>query len=527
MSSAAVPGDHVVLSADQETLAANEEKSKLKKHFGRFDMLFFLICTLVGVDTLGAVANNGPEGFTWLIFLAIFFFVPYAFLTAELGSAFTGEGGCYVWTRLAFGRFVAAINTVLYWLSNPVWMGGLLCITAVTTFNTFFGDLGNIGKYLFALAFIWFGVWAAILSFGVGKWIPTLGAWARIGLLAFFSLSVVIYAFSNGLHAPGIGEFSPSYALFIALVPLLFFNFVGFELPNAAGDEMKDPQKDVPFTVMRATIASVLLYGIPILAILMVLPSDQITGLGGFIDAMKSVFTVYGGEVTKDGATLTGAGKVLGDLMAAGFILVLLSSGTTWLMGSDRTQAVAGYDGAGPRVLGYFSSKYGTPIVVNFLSGAVSTIVMVLAFQLSGGNDEKYFNAVLNVVLLFTTMSYIFIFPTLIKLRYSHPEVPRPYKVPFGMVGVWACGILTTCWALLATVVGLFPGLGDGGLLNDDALPEGFSRGTFELVVFIPIIITLLIGVAFYVAGGKTRQQVADTAIETPEGETAPGVVIA
>ena len=62
-----------------ETAAAHDEKSKLKKHFGRFDMLFFLICTLVGVDTLGAVANNGPEGFTWLIVLAIFFFVPTRF----------------------------------------------------------------------------------------------------------------------------------------------------------------------------------------------------------------------------------------------------------------------------------------------------------------------------------------------------------------------------------------------------------------------------------------------------------------
>ena len=109
--------------------------------------------------------------------------MPYALLTAELGAAFTDEGGCYVWTKLAWGRFVASINSVLYWLSNPVWMGGLLCITAVTTFNTFFGDLGNVGQYLFSLAFIWFGVWAAILSFGVGKWIPTLGAWARIALL--------------------------------------------------------------------------------------------------------------------------------------------------------------------------------------------------------------------------------------------------------------------------------------------------------------------------------------------------------
>jgi glutamate:GABA antiporter len=508
-----------------ETLAAEQEKSKLRKHFGRFDMLFFLICTLVGVDTLGAVANQGPEGFTWLIFLAIFFFVPYALLTAELGSAFTGEGGCYVWTRLAFGRFVASINTVLYWLSNPVWMGGLLCITAVATFNTFFGDLGDVGRYVFALAFIWFGVVAAILSFGIGKWIPTLGAWARIALLSFFSLSVVVYAIKNGLHTPAAADFSPSYALFIALVPVLFFNFVGFELPNAAGDEMKNPQRDVPFTVLRSAVAAVALYGVPILAILMVLPADQITGLGGFIDAMKSVFTVYGGEVTKDGATLTGAGKVLGDLMAAGFILVLLSSGTTWLMGSDRTQAVAGYDGGGPRALGYFSVRFGTPIVVNFLSGIMSTVVMVLAFGFSGGDDEKYFNAVLNVVLLFTTISYIVIFPSLIKLRYSHGHVHRPYRVPFGMAGVWICGLLTTFWALLASLVGLFPGLGDGALLNDSALPEGFSRGTFELVVFIPLAVTVAIGVLFYVLGRDTRRQIAPKAAEAPSDAT--GVAIA
>src|ERR1700755_684182 len=329
-----------------ETAAAHDEKAKLKKHFGRFDMLFFLICTLVGVDTLGQVASKGPEGFTWMVVLAVLFFVPYALLTAELGAAFTDEGGCYVWTKLAWGRFVAAITSVMYWLSNPVWMGGLLCITAVTTFNTFFFDLGDVGKYIFALIFIWFAVWAAVLSFGIGKWIPTLGAWARIVLLSFFTISVIIYAIKHGVHAPAATKFSPSYALFIALVPVLFFNFVGFELPSAAGDEMKDPQKDVPFTVLRAAITSVVLYGVPILAIIMVLPAEQITGLGGFIDAMKTVFTVYGGDVAAAGAaTLSAFGSFLGNIAAAAFILVLLSSGTTWLMGSDRSQAVAGYDG--------------------------------------------------------------------------------------------------------------------------------------------------------------------------------------
>src|SRR4029078_11000544 len=91
---------------EQLTAAAVAEKAKLVKHFNRFDILFFLICTLVGVDTIGAVAADVPEVFFWLMALGLFFFPPYALLTAELGAAFTEEGGCYIWTKMAFGRFV-------------------------------------------------------------------------------------------------------------------------------------------------------------------------------------------------------------------------------------------------------------------------------------------------------------------------------------------------------------------------------------------------------------------------------------
>ena len=71
---------------DRTTKAALEEKAKLQKHFGRFDIFFFLICTLVGLDTLGAVSNDGAQAFTWLAFLGVFFFVPYALLASELGN---------------------------------------------------------------------------------------------------------------------------------------------------------------------------------------------------------------------------------------------------------------------------------------------------------------------------------------------------------------------------------------------------------------------------------------------------------
>src|SRR4029077_15794702 len=110
----------------ETTATALREKSKLRRHFRRFDMFFYLICTVVTIDTIGAVASNGAQGFTWLIFLGVFFFLPYALSVADLGSAFPQEGGPYVWSRLAFGRPLAAINSVIYWISNPIWIGGVV-----------------------------------------------------------------------------------------------------------------------------------------------------------------------------------------------------------------------------------------------------------------------------------------------------------------------------------------------------------------------------------------------------------------
>src|ERR1700730_3994600 len=168
------------IAAGDVTAAAAEERAKFQRHFARFDMLFFLICALVGLDTLGTVASYGAQGFTWMIFIALFFFLPYGLLTAELGSAFTDEGAPYTWTRMAFGRFVAALNQVPSWLSNPIWLGGTLTILAITAVSSFLTPLNGAPKYIFAVCFIWFSILTAILSLDIGKWIPTIGAMFRV-----------------------------------------------------------------------------------------------------------------------------------------------------------------------------------------------------------------------------------------------------------------------------------------------------------------------------------------------------------
>ncbi|OIJ95003.1 APC family permease [Streptomyces monashensis] len=487
--------------------AALAERQKLRKHFGRFDILFFLLCTIVGVDTIGTVASKGAEAFTWLIVLAAVFFVPSALLTAELGAAFPDEGGPYIWTSRAFGRLAGAVNNFLYWITNPVWLGGTLSVSAATAYTTFFNDGKNLSTtafYAFTLVFVWVGVLAAILSFDVGKWIPTVGAWSRFILLGLFTVTVVVYGIQHGLHGFGVGDFSPTYAGFVGLVPVLMFNYVGFELPNTAGDEMTDAQKDVPFAIFRSAGLAVLLYALPILGILLVLPVKAITGLGGFVDAIRQVFTVYGGHVAADGtATLSGAGRLLGDLAAIMFILTVLSSGVTWIMGSDRALAVSGYDGAAPRFLGVISSRFGTPVRVNILSGAVSTTVLILAHQLTGGSAGKLFGAVLGLAVSTTLVSYLGIFPALAVLRRKAPDFPRPYRAPIPRT----ISTVLTLLILFASVQLVAPGLGDQWFGSGYA-PAGWSYGErwrYLLTEAVPLVAFMLLGVLFWVLGRPTR----------------------
>ena len=490
---------------------ADVERQKLQKHFGRFDILFFLVCTIVGVDTIATVAGGGGEAFTWMMIFAVVFFIPQALLFSELGTAFPQEGGPYYWTRLAFGHLAGAVNNFLYWITNPVWIGGTLAISCIGAVEVFFNHGNTVPTavfYVITLAFVWVSIVAAITSFSVGKWVPTAGAFARFILLALFMITVIIFAIKHGAHGLGAASYSPTAGGFVLLIGVLLFNFVGFELPNSAGEEMTNPQRDVPFGIARSTVASVLLYALPVVGILIVLPSSAVTNFSGFASAIQSVFTVYGGHVAADGtATLTGAGLVLGDFSVLLFILCLVTSAATWIMGSDRALAVSCYDGAGPRVLGVINARFGTPVRVNVFSGVVATIVVILAQQITSGNAAKYFNAVLGVTISTTLISYLFIYPSLWKLRRSHPDTPRPFKMPWHR----PLTVLLMILVAVATVQLIAPGLGDHWF-GPDFIPSDWKyseRFTYLWTELTPVLCFIVIGVLFWWMGRRVRAQAA------------------
>jgi amino acid transporter len=502
---------------EQTTELALHEKAKLVKSLRHLDMVFFTVCAIVGLDLLGQAASYGAQAFTWVVFLVVFFMFPYALLMAELGTAFPQEGGPYEWMKLCWGRLAAGIGAVLYWVTNPFWVGGSLCFTATAAWSSNISGIGNgtAGDYLFKLIFIWVSIGVAIVSLRRGKWIPNAGAICRFVVLGFFSFTVVVYAIKHGIHGYGASDFKPTAGTFIGLVPLLIFGYVGFELQNGAAEEMVDPQHDVPRSVAKSAIISSIAYAIPIFGIVAVLPASKISGIGGFMDAVHTMFGVYGG-----------AQDFLTDLMALGFIFALVTSGAVWMMGSDRIQAVAAYDGAFFPWFGVFNERFGTPVRVNVLSGITSTIFMVIAVKLLSSSEASTFQVVLYMAISTTLVSYILIFPALIKLRYSHPNVPRVFLVGGGNAGLWIVGGLCTFWTLMGSWVAVFPDTLEHLFGAEYGFMDywGVSRLRFETFTLLTLAAVIVFAVIGYLAGARVRQQtVTVPLVPPPTAATAAG----
>ena len=477
------------------------ERSKLRRELGRLDAICLLIAAIVVLDTLGAVAKGGAQTLVWLAVVAVLFFVPAGLVIAELGAAFPNQGGPYVWARLAFGRYTGSLVSLIYFVETPVWVGGSAAITCVAVVDRLLVPLEGGWRVPVALAFVWATVALAVAPLRAGKRVPLAGAAAQVALLGFFTLTVGLYAARHGVHAPSAGDLAPSWAVFAVVAPVLVYNFLGFELPSAAGEELRDPARDIPASIVRAGVLTCALYAVPVLAIVLVVPAERLTRLTGFIDALATVFVVYG---PWEG--------LVGALAALALLWIVVANGLTWVMASSRTQAAASLDGIGPAALGQVSARTGTPVAATLAGGLVATITTVAAFAVAGDDNSRYFSVALTLSIALLALANLLVFPALVRLRRTHPGRPGPGRRggPGGPAGALVVTALATGWSAVALAAALWPGLGTAD--PDAHLPDGFTgqRLAFTLAELVPL--ALVLAAAFLLARPARRHERAPTA---------------
>ena len=488
----------------------DEQQGKLHRTLGRLDIVLLTIAAVISIEILGQLSSYGGETFTWLVVLVITFLLPYALLFAETGSTFTDEGGCYTWIKRAFGRGTAAVATVFYWVTTPVWIGGSMALLAGATFNQYLVPLNPHGfsGYLFHLAFIWTTVLSAIASLRWAKWLPNSGALSKVGLLVLFVVTTIIYGIQHGFSGITASNLSPTLIGLFGVAPLLLFGFLGFEAANGAAGEMKDPQKDVPKGLARSTVIAACCYLLPILAILLVIPKDQITGVSGLMEAVGEVFVVYGP-----------AAPVMTTIAAALFVHVLVTQGAAWMIVSDRVQGIAAADGAFfGGFFGKFHRQLGTPIRINLLSGVLASVFLVASLTLIEGSSAAIFGVVLTISISTYLISYLAIIPAAIKLRLSDTRTHRPFRVPGGNRVFVILGIICTAWVALGSWVAVFPGTLEALFGLDYPFVEiwGVERQVYTTFTLATLGFLAALGIAGYVAGRRLRESEA-----VPEAEVA------
>ena len=174
-------------------------------------------------------------------------------------------------------------------------------------------------------------------------------------------------------------------------------------MQSNAAEEMDNAQRDVPLALLRAGIIVVIIYSLLLLAILIALPTNQLSVVGSFLNAFHTVNDVLPKPLS----------TWLGWLVALGYATSLFASSATLFIAVSRSYAIAALDRAAPMSLGHFSRAHGTPIAATILSGSVASVTVVAAILLAAFGSESLgtlFVQVLSVSILTGLLAYLLIF---------------------------------------------------------------------------------------------------------------------
>lgn len=421
------------------------------------------VCSLRGLPMM---AKEGLSMIFYILFAAVLFLLPASLVAAELGGAFSKQGGgVYTWVKEAFGSRWGFTAIWLQWIQNVVWYPTVLAFAAGALAYLFMDPgLADIGAYngIVILVCYWgatfltlagTNVASAVTKYGVllgtvlpGIMIIVLGLlWLDQGNPLQFmepGTAAVVAAERAAGEAPHARLFPHITGLgSVAFLAGIILLFAGVEVHAVHANELKDPAKQFPESMFLAMVIIFLLFILGSLAVAAVIPVDEISLTAGLMQAFKQLLDKFHLEF------LT---PVIGLLAAFGAIGGVMS----WISGPSRGLLETAKNGEIPPFMAK-TNKNGMQVNILIIQGIIVTLLASLYFIMDNVSVVFFVLSAMTVTLYLAM--YILMYAAAIKLRYSRPDLPRSYKVPGGFYGlclVAGIGLLGVCFSL---IVGFFP----------------------------------------------------------------------
>ena len=476
------------------------ERRKLKRELTLlplFGLIYFTVCGgSFGAEPM--VGWSGP-GLALLLFIVtpILFSIPNMLMVREMTSMMPVEGGYYHWVKQAFGAFAGFMAGWMNWVVS--WVDVSIYPVLAAYYLGYFipalrsgAVIGGIEipawilSWIVALVLIWaisaLNVRGARLSGLTTDW---LGLVMMLPLILMSILGIYQWIRSgNTISLPFLpgGEPVTVRSLLAALSTGLYvamWNFMGWELPTAAGDEIVNPKKIYPKAMVLVLIAAVLTYSIPTIAGLYggagangryqlwgieeyengegigVVAADygvteeQVRAAG--VDPMSSVGWEFPDIAHAIGAAIAGPNSGLARFMGISVtIAAVLSMIGLFIgngLGGTRVPFAMAEDGMMPRWMVKVHPKHGTPWVAILFCGVIFSIFSLQAFA-----SLVVIDVFLNMLVLMAEFFAMWV------LRFKRPELPRT-KVPGGYLGL----VLVTLGPALLVVLAIVSYVGEEG----------------------------------------------------------------
>jgi APA family basic amino acid/polyamine antiporter len=444
-------GQRMMLRKSVEQIQRETRTSELKRTLGPWNLMLLGVGCIIGAGIFvrtgnAAALHAGPAVLlAFVIAGAVCAFAGLCY--AELSSTLPVSGSAYTYSYTTLGEFAAWVMGALllleYGLAASVvavgWSGYVVSLLAdygLTVPPELTGPYGHVLSgtgvvTVFNLpAFLVCVALAALLVLGVSESAKVNNVIVAIkaGVIVAFIVIGGWMVMQNWdtLSAnwdPFIPEPTGAKGEFgwggiFRAASIVFFAYIGFEAVSTAGQEARNPQKDMPVGIIGSLVICTILY---------ILVSIVLTLVVNYKDL--NVPDPVAVAVDSFGAEWSWFAKII----KAGAIIGLTSVVLVLMYGQTRIFYTMARDGLLPRVFATVHKRFQTPWI--------NTILVGLLTALAAGIFD--INTLGDMTSVGTLAAFGIVCLTVIWLRTTHPELPRGFKVPFypllPALGIVAC----------------------------------------------------------------------------------------
>ncbi len=364
-----------------------------------------VVADMVGVGvftSLGFQVKDIPTGFSILLLWTVGGVVALCgvFSYGELGAMFPRSSGEYNFLGRAFHP---AFGFVAGWVSATVGFAAPVALAAMA-----FGEYGKsvlpgAPPMALAIGVVWLVSLVQLTGVRHSSTFQLIATILKVVLIVAFLVAGFLIA------APQPVSFTPTSSDFTHVVAAPFaislvfvmYSFSGWNAATYIIGEMRQPERNVPRAMLAGTLIVLVLY-VALNAVF--LHSAPIDKLAGQLDVARVSGSYIFGEI---------GGRIVGAMICVGLISSI--SAMMWI---------------GPRVM--MTMGEDIPVLRRFARRSTGGApAYAILFQLTVASlmlFTRSFEAVLDFIQFALLFCSFFTVLGVIKLRITHPELPRPYR---------------------------------------------------------------------------------------------------